>query len=83
MLQIKSWNTKNNCELERAADTRVHAKLGQLYEPDPGHVSNQIEQQQKIIKKTTSAKFRNIYLRNFAKIRNYQYCYEISRNFAK
>jgi hypothetical protein len=38
----------------------VHGILGQVYELDPGHASNQIGQQQKITMKMLIAKFRGI-----------------------
>jgi hypothetical protein len=41
----------------------MHAKFGQVCELDPGHVSNQIGQQQK-----NAMKIRNVYLRNFAEL---------------
>jgi hypothetical protein len=61
----------------------VHTKLGQLCELDPGHVSNQIGQQQKMTMKTLSAKFCYIYLQNFAKFRkinfNFVFCKQKNR----
>jgi hypothetical protein len=56
-------------------DTKLrNTKIGQLCELDLGHVSNQIGQQ-KMSNRTLSAKFRNLYLRNFAEFR------EININF--
>jgi hypothetical protein len=42
--------------------------LGQFYELHPDLTTNRIGQQQKITMKMLSAKFRNIYLWNFAKL---------------
>jgi hypothetical protein len=46
----------------------VTAKIGQLCELDPGHILNRTTKT-KMSNKTLPAKFRNLYLRNFAEFR--------------